>query len=84
MARLKLKVFYSCDGCDAKDEEVIVDARTSPEEDVSEWMKNTTKAVAEQHSHRHLFCESKKLKDLKIPLNKDVDGVSNWIGKPIA
>ena len=69
---------FSCDGCGLVDSPVRVRDRAE-NEDVVYWMEKVCmEAVGMQHSLLSPMCRAKKLKYLKIPIDKEE---GSWIGK---
>lgn len=68
---------FSCDGCGLVNSPVKMSPRVEGE-DILEWMEKLTEKISEQHLFLSPVCNSRKMKEVKIPLPKE-DGA--WIGK---
>lgn len=68
-------VKFSCALCGLKDVAVQVRARASEDEDIADWMNVLARAVGIRHGQLSLLCESKEIKNLKIPVDRD-----KWLG----
>jgi len=66
VARLTIRVFYSCPLCGLVKTAVDVPARD--EEDVRVWMEQTVRLTGEDHARRSPDCHPQRLHDLMITM----------------
>lgn len=75
-----LTVLFSCAGCGLEDVEVKVPARSSPEEDVNEWMEGEVLTACQgMHELMSPVCMAHKFEFIKIPIPPGEPNA--WIGK---
>lgn len=65
-----VEVFYSCDGCGLEDRKVFVRPRQTGEDLLSYIEKEVGEAVGLDHGLRSPRCQSRRMRDLKIPMDE--------------